>query len=376
MKLCVITGEASGDLHTAALVRELRRLDPDLRAFGIGGSHLEDEGVELLFHVKDLAIVGLFNVIRHIPMYRKVFRETLEAIDREKPDAVLLVDFPDFNLRLARQVSDRGFRVFYYISPQIWAWRQRRVRHVAKFVDHMLVIFPFEERFFRDAGVPVTYVGHPLIDRLEAIETKRLTVTPDLPVRIALLPGSRRSEVDDLFPPMLDAVTAIQRERKVEAFVIKAPTIHRDQLATLLDPHPAEVEIVESEGYETLSTAHAAMASSGTATLEAAILGIPVVVMYRLTTLTYLLAIRLVKLEHFSLVNIVAGRKVVPELLQREVTGARIASEMLTLLDPANHDRVVKDLASVREALGHPGASRRAAETVFKLAKRSDENQI
>lgn len=370
MKLCIVTGEASGDLHTAGVVRELGKLDPDLETFGIGGTHLAAEGMTLIHDVRDLAIVGLFNVLRHVPMYRRVFRNVLETVRHDRPDAVLLVDFPDFNLRMARRAKEAGFRVFYYIAPQLWAWRKNRIRQVAKYVDHMLVIFPFEEEFFRENGVEVTYVGHPLVEELESVPRDREPLSTERSARLALLPGSRRSEVEGLLPAMLDAVRLLRDRREIEPYVVKAPTIERNELESIMSRAGVSVPIVEGEGPRAVARADAAMASSGTATLEAAILGVPVVVMYRLTPMTYALARRLVRLPHFSLVNIVAGKRIVPELLQSEVSGGRIAEEIDGLLMPENHARIVGELDSVREALGGSGASAKAAETILRLVGR------
>jgi len=370
MKLCIVTGEASGDLHTAGVVRELKKLDPGLKTFGIGGVNLGAEGMELLHDVRELAIVGLFNVLRHIPMYRRVFRGVVDTIRRDQPDAILLVDFPDFNLRMAKKAKEAGLRVFYYIAPQLWAWRKNRVRQVAKYVDHVLVIFPFEEDFFRSSGVPVTYVGHPLVEQLENVPRARVPLAPGRNARVALLPGSRRSEIEDLFPPMLEAVRILSEERGIEPFVVRAPTIDHAQLDAIMDKAGLTVDVIETDGPRAVASADIAMASSGTATLEAAILGVPTVVMYRLTPMTYALARRLVKLPNFSLVNIVAGRRIVPELLQDEVSASRIADEARELLDPENHARIVRELDDVRDALGASGASRKAAETIYRLVGR------
>ena len=367
MKLAIVAGEASGDLHAAEVVRELKRLDPTLQTFGIGGDLLQREGMQVLHHAREMGIVGLFNVLRHLGMFRRIFNELLRTIARERPDAVVLVDYPDFNLRLARRCRKMGIRVIYYISPQVWAWRRRRVEQVKRNVDRMLVIFPFEEDFYRQHNVPVTYVGHPLIDEL-------VRGTGSQPVgagwragatlRLALMPGSRRHEIEALLPPMLEAVSILKREGEVDAFVIQAPTIASAQLLTIMQRDGVYVRIVPHDRGEALSQADVALSSSGTATLESAIVGTPVVVMYRLSAATHWLARRLVKLPNFSLVNIVAGKRVVPELLQRDVNGARIASEVRTLL--AQRDRVRSELAAVRKKLGEPGASRRAAEAIMR----------
>ena len=372
MKLAVVAGEASGDLHAAEVVHELKTLRPELETFGIGGDLLAGEGMRLLHHAREMGIVGLFNVLRHLRMFRRVFDEMLAAIVREKPDAVLLVDYPDFNLRLAKRCKELGFRVIYYISPQVWAWRKGRVKQIAKVVDRMIVIFPFEERFYRDHDVPVAYVGHPLIDELAGVPRVHRDA-PDGTLRLALMPGSRRMEVASLLPPMLDAVSMLQRDREVDAFVIQAPTIAVAELQRIIGSKPAQVRIVAHDGGQALATADVALSSSGTATLEAAVLDTPVVVMYRLSPATYFLAKRLVTLPHFSLVNIVAEGPVVPELIQDQVTGERIVDEVRKLLDPPRYTAVKQALGVVRSRLGGPGASRRAAEEIDTLLAKERE---
>lgn len=364
MKLAIVAGEASGDLHASEVVRELKKLDPALETFGIGGDLLARRGMRLLHHARDMAIVGLFNVVRHLGMFRQVMNELVEMIGREKPDAVLLVDYPEFNLRVARRCKEMGLPVVYYISPQLWAWRRGRVRQIAKYVDRMIVLFPFEEEFYREHGVPVTYVGHPLIEQVTGVKraAPRTGIT-----RVALLPGSRRMEVTTLLPAMLDAVEILGRERNVEAYVIQAPTIEYDELEAIVQERSAGVPILPHDRGEGIAAADLALSSSGTATLECAILGTPVIVMYRLSRATYWLGRRLVKLPHFSLVNIVAGKEIVPELIQHDVTGERIAAEARALLAPERYARVKQELQDVRTRLGEPGTSRRVAEEVYRL---------
>jgi lipid-A-disaccharide synthase len=363
MKLAIVAGEASGDLHASKVVRELKKIDPGLVTFGIGGDLLAAEGMRVLHHAREMGIVGLFNVIRHLGMFRRVFAEMVDEIEREKPDAVLLVDYPDFNLRLARRAKELGIRVIYYISPQVWAWRRGRVRDIEQTVDHMIVIFPFEEEFYREHGVPVTYVGHPLIDELS--QPPSAPAEAGATLHLALLPGSRRGEVESLLPSMLHAVEELRKEREVDAFVIQAPTIERDRLEKIIRRERTEVRIVAYDRGKALTNADVAISSSGTATLECAILGVPVVVMYRLSRGTYFLARRLVKLPHFSLINIVAGKQVVPELLQDNVHRDRIVEEIRKLI--AGRAAVREELAKVRLKLGEPGASARAAAEIARL---------
>jgi lipid-A-disaccharide synthase len=367
VKLAIVAGEASGDLHASEVVRELKKLDSSLETFGIGGDLLAAEGMRILHHAREMGIVGLFNVLRHLGFFRRVLNDIVQAIAREKPDAVMLVDYPDFNLRLAERCKAMGVRVIYYISPQVWAWRRGRVRKIAKLVDHMLVIFPFEESFYRDHNVKVTYVGHPLIDEMASIESggRRAGAT----LKIALLPGSRRHEVRSLLPAMLDAIAVLKRRHEVDAFVIQAPTIASSELLQVMQRSDEFVRIVPHDRGEALASADVALSSSGTATLECAIAGTPVVVMYRLSSPTHWLAQRLVKLKHFSLVNIIAGRDVVPELLQQDVNGVRIAREVEALIDPAATERLRRDLADVKAKLGGPGASRRAAEAIMATVR-------
>jgi len=365
MKLAIVAGEASGDLHAAEVLRELKRLDPSIETFGIGGDLLAGEGMRLLHHAREMGIVGLFNVLRHLRMFRRIYAETLAEIAREKPDAVLLVDYPGFNLRLARGCKELGLRVVYYISPQLWAWRRGRVKQVAKYVDRMIVIFPFEETFYREHGIEAAYVGHPIIEEIGHIKRppKRDDVT-----RIALLPGSRKAEVVSLLPAMLDAVDVLARERTIDAYVMQAPTIPR----ALLDRFTAgrNVRIIAEDNSEAIAAADVALSSSGTATLECAVLGTPVIVMYRLSWANYWLGRMVVTIPHFGLINIVAGKQIVPELIQGHVNGERIAAETRKLLDPANYGRVVEELAAVRSKLGDAGAARRAAEAIMEVVKR------
>jgi len=390
VKLAIVAGEASGDLHASEVVRELKLLDPALQTFGIGGDLLAGEGMHILHHAREMGIVGLFNVMRHLGMFRRILDEMTDTIAREKPDAVMLVDYPDFNLRLAKRCKAMGLRVIYYISPQVWAWRRGRVKQIGRVVDRMLVIFPFEEDFYRQHNVPVTYVGHPLIDEMTKPLTRRFAPPsprgessrnrepspsgeggrrPDEGLRIALLPGSRRHEVRTLLPPMLDALSILENEREVDAFIIQAPTISSAELLGVMQKARGFVRIVPHDRGEALAGADVALSSSGTATLECAIAGVPVIVMYRLSSPTHWLAQRLVKLRHFSLVNIVAGKSVVPELLQEDVNGERIAREVRKLLEPAESARVRGELAAVTEKLGRPGASRRAAEAIMSTVR-------
>lgn len=366
MKLAIVAGEASGDLHAAHVVRELRKLEPDLVTFGIGGELLAKQKMELIHHANELGMVGLFNVLRHLPMFMRIMRDLMERIEREHPDAVLLVDYPGFNMRVAKRCRKLGIRVVYYISPQIWAWRRGRVRHIAETVDHMIVLFPFEEEFYREHGVPVSYVGHPIIEQVAGV---RRAPRKDA-LRVALLPGSRKMEVETLLPPMLDAVEVLRRDAKIDAYIIQAPTIEHEKLEQIVRRKHSDVPILPHDRGEAIAASDVALSSSGTATLECAVLGTPSIVMYRLSRLTYLIAQRVVKVPYFSLVNIVAEKEVVPELIQADVNGERIAAEVRAMIEPANYERITRELAEVRARLGEEGASRRAAEAIMSVVRR------
>jgi len=369
VKLCVVAGEASGDLHASEVVREIRKQVPDLQIFGIGSRRLIAEGLDPIRDSSELAIVGLFNVLRHLPMFRRAFADLMSAIRRERPDGVLLVDYPDFNLRVARECREIGIPVFYYISPQVWAWRKGRVAQIAERVDHMFVIFPFEEELYAARQVPVTYVGHPLAEQLANL-APRSDEPPREPYRIAILPGSRKMEIESLLPPMLDAVDELAREKNITVTLLLAPTIERSRVERHLAGRTAPAEIISSGRMDSLRHADAAICSSGTAALECAVLGVPPVIVYRLSPMTYALARLLVRLPHFSLVNIVAGKGVVPELMQSEVTGTRIARELALLLEPVRWAEAKAELTKVRTALGGPGAARRTAEKIVTLIRR------
>jgi len=374
MRILLSCGETSGDLYAGELVRELRLRQPGIEVFGLGGDRLAAQGAELLAHVKDLAVVGLLEVVSHLRSLRRVFDRVLSEVDRQLPDVAVLVDYPDFNLRLARHLRRRGVRVVYYVSPQVWAWRRGRLDTIRKTVDHMLVIFPFEEALYREAGVPVTFVGHPLVDLVHPPADKRGFVTglgldPERPV-VALLPGSRPKEIAHNLPPLAGAVEKLAGERPELQFLLAlAPSLSFRAVAEAFRSLP--VHIVANQTQGVLASGTVSVVASGTATVEAALLGAPMVVVYRLAPLTYLLGRRLVKVPHFAMANLIAGERVVPEVIQRELTPERVAAEVRALLDaPARREAMQAGLAEVRRKLGEPGASGRAAAVVLDAAQR------
>jgi lipid-A-disaccharide synthase len=371
-RLLVSCGEPSGDLYAAELVRELRAREPPLDVFGLGGDRMAAQGARLRAHVRELAVVGLLEVVKHLRYLRGVFRGVLEEVDRQPPDAAVLVDYPDFNLRLARELRRRRIPVVYYVSPQIWAWRPGRVHAIRRDVSTMLVIFPFEEALYREAGVRVRFVGHPLVELVRPPDRGAFLATHGLEAKrpiVAVLPGSRPREVAHNLPPLAGAVERLKRARPELQFVaVSAPTLPPGTLETPLAPLGVRVLAGEAQG--SLAAAELALLASGTATVEAALLGTPMIVVYRLATLTYVLGRPFVRVPHYAMANLIAGRRLVPELIQRDFTAERVADEALALLDdPARRTVIKEGLAQVRERLGPPGASSRAAESVSEVIR-------
>lgn len=341
-----------------------------MSAVGLGGDRLAAQGVELLAHVRELAVVGLWEVVSHLRAIHRIYRSVLDRVDRDPPDLAVLIDYPDFNLRLAAALRQRGIPVVYYISPQVWAWRRGRLRSIRRDVSRMLVLFPFEEPIYREVGVPVTFVGHPLVDLFHPAPDRRAFLVesgldPDRPV-IALLPGSRPKEVAHNLPALVGGVRRLLVRRPDLQFLAAiAPSLDAEQIRTPLRGLPVRTRV--GLAHEVLSTATAAVVASGTATVEAALAGVPMVVVYRLSALTYTLGRPFMRVPHFAMVNLIAGRKIVAELIQDQFTPARVEEEVLALLDKERSLALRSDLQEVRSRLGEPGASGRAAREVRAL---------
>lgn len=368
-ELLVVAGEASGDLHGARLITELRHRVPGLITFGLGGDELRAAGLDAVAHSSEISVVGITEVLKVLPRAREIFAGLLREVDRRRPALALLVDFPDFNLRLARKLKARGVQVAYYISPQVWAWRRGRVKTIARLVDRMLVLFPFEVDFYRGHGVDVVHVGHPLVDEVPVLPRAWDGSGPgDGPYRVALLPGSRLSEVESLLPTLLEAVRTLASRLPVEARIIKAPTIPRELLEEHVELSGLPVRIVAEDRFTAVASSHLALCASGTATLEVGLLGTPMIMVYRLAAWTYALAKLLVRLPNVSLVNLVLGRRVVPELIQGDANPERIAAEAARLLtDAGARDDMRAGLSELRGRLGEGGASGRAAAEVAAM---------
>lgn len=371
-QLLIVAAEASADLHAARVLDELRALVPGLTAFGMGGPRLRAAGLEAIYPSEAVSVMGIAEVIPAIPRILGMLAGLTRAAAERRPRAALLVDSPDFNLRLAKRLKKLGIRIVYFISPMIWAWRRGRAKKIARVVDRMLCILPFEEAAYAGSGASVRFVGHPFADQPapEAAGIYRARLGLDASrTTIALLPGSRRSEIARLFPPMLEAAEAIKQRHPDAQFVVPvAPGLTREMLAPFLAAHAAlSVTLSSARAGDAVGASDAAIVKSGTAVLEAALMLRPMVAVYRLSWLSYLVGRALVRLAHFTLVNLLAGRTVVTELLQREASPARMANEVERLLgDRAAREEQLRGLSAVKESLGPPGAARRVAEEVAR----------
>ena len=377
--LLLSAGEASGDMYAARLATALKER-VDVAIFGMGGPQMRAAGVEVTTDYSEVSVVGITEILTHLPSLVRAMRHLVSEAKRRKPPFAILTDFPGFHLRLARKLRPQGIRNIYYICPQFWAWRPWRVRVVKRRFAQALCIFPFEERFYGDAGVPVRFIGHPLVGAVQASRTREQfcgehNLDPTKPI-VTLLPGSRHAELAQHLPVLRQACVLIQRETAAQ-FVIAAAPGHN--AAELREGWPAGVIplLVEGQTYDALAAADAAVVSSGTATVEAALLDAPMVVMYRVTPLTAFLARPLLRTPYFSMVNLIAGRAVVPELIQHDFTPERVAREVLRLLrDSGAREELRAGLAKVRQALGPPGAVERAADFIAALLKDAVGNAL
>jgi len=377
-RILVSCGEASGDAYAGALVSELKALDPAVRVSGFGGAGLARAGARLVGDYRGLAVTGLSEAIAVLPRARRMLRTLTATARAERPDVFVAIDFPDFNLRLLPAMRRLGVPVVYYVSPQLWAWRPGRIATIARHVARMLVIFPFEVDVYARAGVPVEFVGHPLLDLTPPPVDRRVFLAglghdPDRPV-VALLPGSRPNELDRILPPIVGAARRVAAEVSGAQFVVaRAPALADAAFAPLdaLGADGVPVAVVSERTDDVLAACDVVVTASGTATVQAAVHGRPMVIVYRVSPFTFTIGRRLVRVSSYGMVNLVAGRSVVPELIQHACTPDRIAAEVVSLLrDAERAARMRQDLADVRSRLGEPGASRRAAEAVLAVTER------
>ncbi|HYR85330.1 MAG TPA: lipid-A-disaccharide synthase [Terriglobia bacterium] len=371
LRFLVVAGEASGDMYGAEVAHSLFRRFPGCQIYGLGGQHMREAGVEMEGDVSHTAVVGPFEVIGYLGTLYGVFRRLAERIESEPPNAAILIDFPDFNLRLAKRVKDAGAPVIYYVSPQVWAWREGRVNQIRRLVDKMLVIFPFEEEIYRKAGVDVEFVGHPLVDRVRVTKSKEefckiYKLDPRRSI-VALLPGSRRKEVRYILPTLCKAAERIAMQKPDTQFVIPvAPGLDRKLIEHIVQARP--ITIVSNETYNAVRYSRAAIVASGTATLETALLGTPEVIVYRISRATWFLGKFLLKVRLFGIVNIILGEEVVPELFQDKMTADEVSETAMKLMDNVwIQSRIRGNYERLRRQLGLGNVAERVVDAVSSV---------
>jgi lipid-A-disaccharide synthase len=368
----LIAGEVSGDMHAAGLVRAVKKRNPDVHFFGIGGDELRAAGMEIVVDARDMAVLGLTEVIRRYGFFKRVFADMIELARVRKPDAVLLVDYPGFNLRFAEKAREMGIKVVYYICPQVWAWHRSRIPKMARIVNRLIVIFPFEPAVFEDTPLKVDFVGHPLVEVAEKALAEPLKKLPwKGETRIALLPGSRHQEIERILPPMISAAALLEKKIRGACFIIASPSDEiADKVRGVLSAHPDKLmccEVVAGETRQVLRQARAAMVASGTATIETALMGCPMVVVYKTSPITYFFGRMLVKVPNIGMVNVVAGRQLCPELIQHAATPEALASAMSPLIDDTSErGAMMVGLEEVRQLLGQGGAAEKAADILLQ----------
>jgi lipid-A-disaccharide synthase len=366
----IIAGEASGDLHGSSVVRELKRLSPSVDVYGVGGDKMKQEGMDIIYNIRELGFMGFAEILRHIPFIKTMQYTLGQVVKFKRPDVLILIDYPGFNLRFARIAKCYGVKIIYYISPQVWAWHRSRVKKIKELVDKMLVILPFEKEFYHAEGIDAEFVGHPLLDVLESkLDRKNFSKRFGLDNQkqfIALLPGSRKQEIDQIFLEMLSAARLINEKKNIEIIVGVAPTLDEEYFRTLYNLK--DVHLIKGLTYEVMANADFAFVTSGTATLEVACFGTPMFVVYKTSWLTYLIGRVLIHIKNIGLVNIVAGRKIVPEFIQYRANARTLAKSALLLLDDEKRLAKMKtELSEVRGILGNAGASQRVAKQILQM---------
>ena len=373
--LMIIAGEASGDMHGAHLVEEIKKLNPNITFSGLGGQNMQASGVELYTDMTKLAVVGLIEVLKHYNRFKEIFNLVLEKARTTRPTAVILIDYPGFNLRLAAELKKMDIKVIYYISPQVWAWKESRVKQIKKVVDRMLVLFPFEKEFYAKRGMDVDFVGHPLVDTVKVTtpckELLRNAGLSTQKLTIGILPGSRQKEVETLLPEMLKAAELLTEEHpRLQFLLSKAPTIKEETINKFLTNPKLPVVVMDQSSYDVTNASHICMVASGTATLETAILETPMVIVYKTSFLTWLIAKLLIKIPNIGLVNIVAKTQIVPECVQFQATGKHIATQLTQIFtNELKVAEIKSELKKTKQALGEPGASQRAAGIIVDTLK-------
>lgn len=372
-KIMISAGEASGDVHAAALTKEILKIDPTAQVYGMGGDGLRAAGGEVLFDIKDHGVMGLVEIILKLPSFFRLRSDFAKVMDQRRPDCLVTIDYPGFNMRLAKVARDKGIPVIAFIAPSAWAWRKGRAKKVAKLVNKVAAIFPFEYEVYKEAGADTEFMGHPLVDivkpNLSPAEAAVKAGKHEGRPLVLLLPGSRLQEIQRLLPAMLEAAKLVlEANPEVEFTMPRAGTIPREMLEEEIKRAGVHVNIVEGDNYDVMSVADVALAASGTVTLEAALCRLPSVIVYKTAPLTAFIVRRLLNIADIGLPNIVAGRHILPELLQEDATPENMAIAVLGLLEPEAHAQALKDLDEVKIRLGEKGAVRRVAELTLRVA--------
>jgi lipid-A-disaccharide synthase len=374
--ILIIAGEKSGEKYGANLVRQFKRTHPSSVFFGIGGKEMESAGVELIHTIEELAVVGIFELIAHLPRIKRVFNHILKTVKTQAPAAAILIDSPDFNLRLAKVLKKLSIPVLYYISPTVWAWRKNRLKGIKKTVDKMMLIFPFEEKIYQEHRIPAVYVGHPLLEsinlgmnRQEFCQSYRYDFQKKI---VAVMPGSRKSEIKFHMPVLMRACGLIQQSYDVQFAVLLAESLRKEDIVRFIPPEFENIRIQETHHYETIASSDIALAACGTANLEAALLGTPVVSFYRVSALTYSFGIKFIRIQDYSIVNILTGERVIPELIQKDFTPDNILKEVKNILDSESvRSDMTEHFKQIKDLLGKNRASENAAAELSQLINAS-----
>jgi len=376
--ILIVAGEASGDLHASCLIRAIKDISPEANFFGLGGVALKKEGVNLYCNIVDLAVVGFLEVLSNLKKFLGIFHGLLKEVDRVKPDLAILIDYPGFNLRLAGELKIRNIPVIYYISPQVWAWGENRIETIRRIIDRMLVVFKFEEELYKKHNIPVSFVGHPLLDVVKPKVSKEdlckeFGLNSNSPV-FALLPGSREKEVKTLLPIMLDTARLIHKNlgNNIQFLILRSPAVQEDIFYDIIKHYQIPLHLLSERAYDGLAACDFALVASGTATLETAILGIPMVIIYKVSFPTWAYLRMKIKIPYIGLVNIVRGEKLIEEFIQYNARPKRIADYIVaTFKDKQRLKQIKESLAGVTASLGEKGASARAAQIIMdSLAKK------
>jgi lipid-A-disaccharide synthase len=373
--ILVVAGEASGDIHAASLIRQIKNTLPNINFFGLGGFRLKAEGVEIYYDMVSLAVVGFFEVFKHLWLLKKIFHDIVAELDEKKPIAAILVDYPGFNLQLAAQLHKRGIPVIYYVSPQIWAWGKKRIKTIKDSVSLMMVFFAFEKDLYEAAGVNTCFVGHPLLDIVKPTLTKqeffKKNGLQENKITISLLPGSREKEIKTLLPVMLKTSQLLLShfKERLQFVLLAAPTVKKELFAPAVSlAEKLPLLVISDDNYSALAASDFALVCSGTATLETGLLCIPMAVLYKVNILTWLFIKSMIRIPYIGLVNVVMGRKIIEEFIQFDAQPHRIARHMITLLeDNAAITQLRQELSTIRAQLGEKGATNRASEAAVEF---------